>query len=91
MEAALICQRSGADSIVAHLREDRRHIQDTDVFRLREKIMIKLNLEMANEASVIETALKAHPPHHIEPGTGAPRWIIAGWWHFLTVVLNSRC
>ncbi len=61
VEAALECQHSGADSIVVHLREDRRHIQDKDVLRLREKLMIRLNLEMSTDRSVVETALKARP------------------------------
>ena len=41
-----ICERAGATGIVAHLRSDRRHIQDRDIARLRENIMTKLNLEM---------------------------------------------
>lgn len=61
VRAALICQNSGADSIVAHLREDRRHIQDDDVFRLKKSLQIKLNLEMAIHPSVLRTALSARP------------------------------
>lgn len=61
VQAALVCQRSGADSIVAHLREDRRHIQDADIFRLKKALTIKLNLEMAIHPSVLRTALAARP------------------------------
>ena len=47
IRAALACQNAGADSIVCHLREDRRHIQDRDLYKLKKTIKIKLNLEMA--------------------------------------------
>jgi len=46
--AALICEAAGAQGITAHLREDRRHIQDRDVWRLREVLKTRLNLEMGN-------------------------------------------
>ncbi|PYJ24314.1 MAG: pyridoxine 5'-phosphate synthase [Verrucomicrobia bacterium] len=46
--AASVCERAGASGIVAHLRADRRHIQDRDIERLRQSIMTKLNLEMGN-------------------------------------------
>ena len=45
--AAIVCERAGADGITAHLREDRRHIQDDDVQRLATKVSTVLNLEMA--------------------------------------------
>jgi pyridoxine 5-phosphate synthase len=61
IQAALVCERSGADSIVAHLREDRRHIQDADVFKLKTALKVKFNLEMAIHPSVIKTALEARP------------------------------
>ena len=61
VEAALVCQRAGADSIVMHLREDRRHIQDKDLFRAREALRIRLNMEMAAHPSVIRTALAVRP------------------------------
>ena len=48
IEAALICEAAGAQGITAHLREDRRHIQDRDVWKLREVVKTRLNLEMAN-------------------------------------------
>jgi pyridoxine 5-phosphate synthase len=61
MEAALACQRAQADSIVCHLREDRRHIQDEDVRSLRRALKIPLNLEMSIAPSVVSAALAAQP------------------------------
>lgn len=61
IEAALICEAAGAHGITAHLREDRRHIQDRDVRKLREVIKTRLNLEMANSPEIIEFALKLKP------------------------------
>jgi pyridoxine 5-phosphate synthase len=59
--AALLCEAAGAHGITAHLREDRRHIQDRDVWALREKITTRLNLEMANAPEIISIALKLKP------------------------------
>ena len=59
--AASACERAGADGITVHLRADRRHIQDRDVFRLRASIMTKLNLEMGNTPEILETALRVIP------------------------------
>jgi pyridoxine 5-phosphate synthase len=59
--AALASERAGAHGITAHLREDRRHIQDRDVWKLREVIKTRLNLEMANSAEIIPIALKIRP------------------------------
>jgi pyridoxine 5-phosphate synthase len=59
--AALACEAAGAHGITAHLREDRRHIQDRDVWKLREVIKTRLNLEMANAAEIITIALKLKP------------------------------
>jgi len=59
--AALACEAAGAHGITAHLREDRRHIQDRDVWKLREVIKTRLNLEMANSAEIVEIALKLKP------------------------------
>ena len=61
VEAARICQRAGAHAVVMHLREDRRHIQDEDLFRVRKNISIRLNLEMSIAPSVVRTALKLRP------------------------------
>jgi pyridoxine 5-phosphate synthase len=59
--AALACEAAGAHGITAHLREDRRHIQDRDVWKLREAIRGRLNLEMANSAEIVAIALKLKP------------------------------
>jgi pyridoxine 5-phosphate synthase len=58
---ALLAERAGADGITVHLREDRRHIQERDVERLRESIATRLNLEMACAPGMIEYALKLKP------------------------------
>lgn len=59
--AALLCESAGAHGITAHLREDRRHIVDRDVWSLREKIGTRLNLEMANVSAIVEIALRLKP------------------------------
>jgi pyridoxine 5-phosphate synthase len=59
--AALACEAAGAHGITAHLREDRRHIQDRDVWKLREVIRTRLNLEMANSPEIEAIALKLKP------------------------------
>ena len=59
--AAAICQRAGAAGIVAHLRSDRRHMQDQDIKRLRENVMTKLNLEMGNTPEILDVALHVLP------------------------------
>jgi pyridoxine 5-phosphate synthase len=61
VEAALICEAAGAHGITAHLREDRRHIQDRDVWKLREIVKTRLNLEMAIAPEIIAIALKLKP------------------------------
>lgn len=59
--AALECEAAGAHGITAHLREDRRHILDRDVYRLREVISTRLNLEMGNAPEIVAIALKLRP------------------------------
>ena len=59
--AAGICELAGAEGIVVHLREDRRHIQDRDVRILRQTVKTKLNLEMAAVKEIINIALDIHP------------------------------
>jgi pyridoxine 5-phosphate synthase len=59
--AALECEAAGAHGITAHLREDRRHILDRDVWALRKAIRTRLNLEMANTPEIVEIALKLRP------------------------------
>jgi pyridoxine 5-phosphate synthase len=59
--AALICESCGADSIVAHLREDRRHIKERDLYILKEVVKTKLNLEMSVAPKIVEIACKVKP------------------------------
>jgi pyridoxine 5-phosphate synthase len=59
--AALASEAAGAHGITAHLREDRRHIQDKDIFALRKKIRTRLNFEMANAPEIVSIALKLKP------------------------------
>lgn len=59
--AALICEAAGADSIVAHLREDRRHIKENDLHILRKVIRTRLNLEMSLADDIVEIACKVKP------------------------------
>ncbi len=59
--AAVICELAGANGIVCHLREDRRHINDRDVELLRQIVQTKLDLEMANNEEIIQIALKVKP------------------------------
>ena len=61
VEAALLCEAAGAHGITAHLREDRRHIQDRDIRRLREVVKTRLNLEMANTPEILSIALRIMP------------------------------
>ncbi len=61
VEAALICETAGAHGITAHLREDRRHIQDADMKALRKTVTTRLNFEMANTATIVRFALRLKP------------------------------
>jgi pyridoxine 5-phosphate synthase len=61
VQAARVCEAAGAHGITAHLREDRRHIQDRDVWKLREIVKTRLNLEMAVVPEIIGIALKLKP------------------------------
>jgi pyridoxine 5-phosphate synthase len=61
VEAARICEAAGAHGITAHLREDRRHIQDRDIWKLREIVKTRLNLEMAVVTEIVGIALKLKP------------------------------
>jgi pyridoxine 5-phosphate synthase len=61
LEAARIVERSGAAGITVHLREDRRHINDADVDRLKKAVRTKLNLEMSLAPDVVRKALKVAP------------------------------
>jgi pyridoxine 5-phosphate synthase len=87
--AALLCEAAGAHGITAHLREDRRHIQDRDVFKLRRVIKTRLNLEMANTPSIVTIALKLKPeivclvPERREEITTEGGLDVAGQWRKL--------
>ncbi len=59
--AAKIAEKSGADGITIHLREDRRHIQDKDVYNIKKAITIPLNLEMATSDDIVDVALDVLP------------------------------
>jgi pyridoxine 5-phosphate synthase len=61
LQAALVAEQAGADSITLHLREDRRHIQDRDVHRLRETLQTRMNLEMAATAEMLKIASGVRP------------------------------
>lgn len=61
VEAAAACEAAGADGITAHLREDRRHIQDADIERLKRSVRTYFNLEMACVAEMLEIARKLKP------------------------------
>jgi pyridoxine 5-phosphate synthase len=59
--AALICEAAGADGIVVHLREDRRHIKERDVYILRQVVRTKLNLEMSIASGILDIACDVRP------------------------------
>src|SRR5665213_751354 len=61
IEAALVCEAAGADGITAHLREDRRHIQDADVRGLRAAVRTYFNLELACTDEMVAIAVAIHP------------------------------
>ncbi len=59
--AASVCERAGCGSIVAHLREDRRHINDQDVRRLKETVKTRFNLEMSIAPEIVDIACRIRP------------------------------
>ena len=61
LRAAIFAQKSGADSITIHLREDRRHINDLDLKKIKSKLKIPLNLEIAATKEMLQIALKNKP------------------------------
>jgi pyridoxine 5-phosphate synthase len=61
LAAALACEAGGAAGITVHLRADRRHIQDADVFQLRRAIRTRLNFEMGNTPEIVAVALELKP------------------------------
>ena len=62
LRAALLAQKTGADSITIHLREDRRHINEHDLKKIKNKLKIPLNLEIAATKEMLKIALKSKPP-----------------------------
>ncbi len=63
LRASLFSERNGADSITIHLREDRRHINDDDLKKIKSKLKIPLNLEIAATKEMLKIALKHKPPY----------------------------
>ena len=63
LRAALLAQKFGANSITIHLREDRRHIKDKDLFEIKKKLKIPLNLEMAPTQEMLKISLKYKPDY----------------------------
>ena len=63
LRAALIAEKSGADSVTIHLREDRRHIRDLDLKKIKNKLRIPLNLEIAPTKEMLNIALKYKPKY----------------------------
>lgn len=63
IRAALLAKKAGADSITAHLREDRRHIKDKDMQRLKQECDLPLNMEMALTQEMLAIALKLKPEY----------------------------
>lgn len=61
LQAALLAEQSGADAITLHLREDRRHIQDRDVYMLKDMLNTRMNLEMAITDEMLAIASKVKP------------------------------
>lgn len=59
---ALLCESAGANSIVAHLREDRRHIRERDILLIKQAIKIPFNLEMSINKDIVDFALNIKPP-----------------------------
>jgi len=61
VHAAVLAEKAGCDSIVAHLREDRRHVNDRDIRLLREIVNTKFNLEMSLADEIVKIALEVKP------------------------------
>ena len=62
LRAAILAEKYGADSVTIHLREDRRHINDSDLTSIKSKLNIPLNLEIAATQEMLKIALKCKPP-----------------------------
>lgn len=61
IDGAILAQKNGADGITIHLREDRRHIRDEDLLRLKKHIKLPINLEMAGTEEMLKIAIKTKP------------------------------
>ncbi len=61
IKASEICQKAGANSITAHLREDRRHIKDSDIINLKKELSLPLNMEMATTEEMLRIATNVKP------------------------------
>ena len=61
LRAALLCKEYGADGITAHLREDRRHINDGDILEIKKKVDLPLNFEMAPTNEMLQIAIMTKP------------------------------
>ncbi len=89
LAAASACERAGAHGITIHLRADRRHIQDADVFQIRKSVSTKLNLEMGNTPEILDIALQVLPnevclvPEHRQEITTEGGLDAAGQLHLL--------
>lgn len=59
--AVKLCEKAGADSIVCHLREDRRHINDLDIRRVRKIVKIRMNLELSLNKEIVQIAIRIKP------------------------------
>ena len=62
LRAALLAEKNGADSVTIHLREDRRHINESDLKKIKKKVKIPLNLEIAATKEMLSIASKSKPP-----------------------------
>ena len=62
LRAALLAEKNGADSITIHLREDRRHINELDLKKIKKKLKIPLNLEIAATKEMLKIASRSRPP-----------------------------
>lgn len=93
--AAVVAEAAGADGITAHLREDRRHILDADMFAIKEAISVPLNFEMAATREMLEIALQVKPnaacivPERREEVTTEGGLAVAGREEELRPVFNS--
>jgi len=61
VEACIICEKAGCDSIVAHLREDRRHINEKDIRLIRKVVTTRFNLEMSIDMKIVRIAMDVRP------------------------------